>query len=102
MSRHAITVHTETTTDDNAVIGYDPPLRTYFIQAFEDPKTEQPVLWLGTRLEQYPTLRMLLADLDAHGYQIDGLTADIMADMGAEASRPASPSLVERYGWPLR
>lgn len=51
MSRHAITVHTETMTDDNAVIGYDPPLRTYFIQASEDPKAEQPVLWLGTSHE---------------------------------------------------
>ena len=102
MSRHAITVHTETTADDNAVIGYDPPLRTYFIQAFEDPKTEQPVLWLGTSLEQYPTLPVLAAALNARGYQIDGLTADIMADMGAEAPRPSSPSLVERYGWSLR
>ena len=26
----------------------------------------------------------------------------IMADMGAEAPRPSSPSLVERYGWSLR
>src|SRR3546814_11628556 len=31
-----------------------------------DPKTEQSVLWLSTRLEQYPTLLMLPADLDAH------------------------------------
>src|SRR3546814_8023698 len=30
-----------------------------------DPKTEQSVLWLSTRLEQYPTLLMLPADLDA-------------------------------------
>ena len=102
MSRHVITVSTETATDDNAVVGYDPPLRTHFIQGFEYPKTEQPVLWLGTRLEQYPTLLMLLADLYARGYQIDGLTVDTMADMGAEASRPSSPSLVVRYGWPLR
>lgn len=102
MSRYVLTLRTDAATDDNAVIGYDPPLRTYFIQGFEDPKTEQPVLWLGTRLEQYPTLLMLLADLDARGYQIDGLTADIMAGMGADAARPSSPSLVERYGWPLR
>ena len=45
---------------------------------------------------------MLVADLDARGYQIDGLTADNMAGMGADAARPSSPSLVERYGWPLR
>lgn len=102
MSRYVITPRTDAATDDNAVIGYDPPMRTYFIQGFEDPQTEQPVLWLGTRLEQYPTLLMLLADLDARGCQIDGLTTDIMADMGAEASRPSSPSLVERYGRPLR
>ncbi|SCW85603.1 hypothetical protein SAMN02927924_03432 [Sphingobium faniae] len=50
MSRYAITLRTDAATDDNAVIGYDPPLRTYFIQGFKDPKTEQPVLWLGTHL----------------------------------------------------
>lgn len=49
MSRHAITLRTETATDDNAIIGYDPPMRTHFIQAFEDPKTKQPALWLGMR-----------------------------------------------------
>ena len=44
----------------------------------------------------------LLAALDVRGYQLDGLTAAIKADMGAEATRPSSPSPVERYGWPFR
>lgn len=31
MSRYAITLRTDAATDENAVVGYDPPLRTYFI-----------------------------------------------------------------------
>src|SRR3546814_16649623 len=35
MSRYAITLRTDAATDENAVVGYDPPLRTYFILGFE-------------------------------------------------------------------
>lgn len=34
MSRYTVTVKTDGETDENAVIGYDPPLRTFFLQAF--------------------------------------------------------------------
>src|SRR3546814_16390669 len=39
MSRYAITLRTDAATDENAVVGYDPPLRTYFILGFEIRRT---------------------------------------------------------------
>lgn len=53
MSRYTITVTGTVTgkvrSDPDAVIGYDPPLRTYFLQAFPHEETDEPALWLGTR-----------------------------------------------------
>ena len=99
MSRYPVTVVTPACTDTNAVLGYDPPLRTYFVQAFPDPETEEPALWLGTRLEQYPTLPRLLDALAAQGCAItSGLTDEIVAAMVEEASRPPFRSVAERYG----
>jgi hypothetical protein len=102
MSRHPITVRSADATDTDATIGYDPPLRTYFLQAFEDPETDYPRLWLGTRLEEYPDLAGLVAAASAKGFALDGLTDDVVAQMALEASAPSTPSLVERSGWPLR
>ena len=36
MSRHPVTVRSADATDTDATIGYDPPMRTYFLQAFEE------------------------------------------------------------------
>ena len=101
MSRHSITVRSATATDDEAIIGYDPPLRTYFLQAFEDPQTECLGLWLGTRLEEYPSLPKLLEALVARGFSIGDLADDLIADMNREETGPHEPSLAERSGWPL-
>ncbi|MBN9505385.1 MAG: hypothetical protein J0I69_05105 [Altererythrobacter sp.] len=98
MSRYAITISSPARTDDNATIGYDPPLRTYFLQAFENPKTEWPDLWMGTRIEEFPTLASLLGALAEKGFVIDGLTASITDAMATEAARPRRGSVAERYG----
>jgi hypothetical protein len=45
--------------DENAIIGYDNALETYFCQAFEyedDATGAQMKLWLGTSPNEYPTL----------------------------------------------
>ena len=102
MSRHPVTVRSADATDTDATIGYDPPMRTYFLQAFEDPKSDDPGLWLGTRLEEYPDLAGLVAAAGAKGYTLDGLTDGVIADMAREAAIPSQPSLAERCGWPLR
>ncbi|MFA7504682.1 MAG: hypothetical protein WCZ28_08270 [Burkholderiaceae bacterium] len=99
MSRYAITISSPARTDDNATIGYDPPLRTYFLQAFFDSETDWPDLALGERLEQLPTLPMLLEALDREGYAItEGLTPEVVAAMAEEAARPPRRSVAERYG----
>lgn len=102
MSRHTVTIFGPTGIDDEAVIGYDPPLRTFFVQGFFDAETDDPKLWLGTRLEQFPALPSLLDHLEMLGYSVENLDAGIVADMTEEASRPPKPCLVERLGWTLR
>lgn len=102
MSRHWITVRAANATDTNATIGYDPPLRTYFLQAFEDSETDEPNLWIGTRPEEFPNLAGLIAAAGAEGCALDGLTDEVINDMARESSTPSRSSLVERCGWPLR
>jgi len=36
MSRYTITVTSNDRSDPDAIIGYDPPLRSFFLQAFPD------------------------------------------------------------------
>jgi hypothetical protein len=43
-------------TDDEAIIGYDPPLRTFFLQAFMGKRNE---IWHGALLEELATLQQL-------------------------------------------
>jgi hypothetical protein len=101
MSRHPVIVRSADRTDESAVIGYDPPMRTYFLQAFEDPATEQPRLWLGTRFDQYPDLASLIAAAKERGFDIDTLDDEILVEMAREAAQPRGRSLMERLGWPL-
>lgn len=102
MSRHTITVHLGSTIDENAVIGFDPPLNTYFLQAFCDEETDEPKLWFGTRLGQFANLESLILAVNAKGGVIHDLSEGIIAAMVHEAAQPHRPSLVERHGWPLR
>lgn len=48
MSRYSTTVTSAGRSDPNAVIGYDPPLRTFFLHAFPDESGDDLALWLGT------------------------------------------------------
>ena len=61
MSRYTITLAKGERTDDEAVIGFDPPLRTFFLQGFEtDDDFATPEIWLGTLLEEFPTLESII------------------------------------------
>ena len=42
MSRYTITVSGHGRSDPEAIIGYDPPLRTFFLQAFPHEVTDDP------------------------------------------------------------
>lgn len=99
MSRHQVTLISVGRTDEKAIIGYDPPLRTFFLQAFRDPETGVPDLWLGTRLAQFASLPQLLGELHAQGYAIGtGFTDALIDTLIIEASQPSYRSVGERFG----
>lgn len=98
MSRYAIEVRSATATDPEATIGYDRPLRTFFLTAFPDPDTDAVSLWLGALLEEYPTLESIILAARARGHEIIGLSHDNMIAMMMEAGRPNTPSIAESLG----
>lgn len=102
MSRYPVTVRSAEATDTNAIIGYDAPMRTYFLQAFDDDRRDAPGLWLGTRFDAFPDLDALIAAAGARGVTLVDLADEDIAAMACEAAMPARPSLVERCGWSLR
>ncbi|AID34368.1 hypothetical protein GCM10007881_43910 [Mesorhizobium huakuii] len=96
MSRYTITVTGTVTgkvrSDPDAVIGYDPPLRTYFLQAFPHEETDEPALWLGTRDRAFETLEDLRHAAISHGYHLMPLSPELAArlvdDKAAASGRP--------------
>jgi hypothetical protein len=92
MSRYTITVTGKYRTDPDAVIGYDPPLRTFFLQAFPDESGDDLALWLGTADHEYETLDALHAAALARGCDFmplaDDIIARLAADVAADAERP--------------
>ncbi|MGX5844776.1 hypothetical protein ACWGTI_29160 [Mesorhizobium sp. ArgA1] len=97
MSRHTITVTGTVTrqgrSDPDAIIGYDPPLQTYFLQAFPHEVTDEPALWLGTHDQAFEVLEDLHQAAVAHGYDFMPLPHDIATklvdDKIAAGDRPA-------------
>ena len=61
MSRYTITVTSDGRSDPEAAIGYDPPLRTFFLQAFPDESGDDLALWLGTSDRENETVDALHA-----------------------------------------
>jgi hypothetical protein len=66
MSRYTIAaLHPQHT----CVVGYDPPLGTFFAQVWDQTipaAEEQLVLWVGTALEEIPTVHALATALSAY------------------------------------
>ncbi|MER9565435.1 MULTISPECIES: hypothetical protein [unclassified Mesorhizobium] len=85
MSRYTITVTGtvpgQVRSDPDAVIGYDPPLRTYFLQAFPHEETDEPRLWLGTHDRAFETLGYLRHAATAHGYDFMPLPPEMAAKL---------------------
>jgi hypothetical protein len=93
MSRYTITTTSDHRADPDAVIGYDPPLRTsFFLQAFPDESGDDLALWLGTSDREYETLDALHASTLARGFDFmplpDDIIARLSAEVAAEAQRP--------------
>jgi hypothetical protein len=91
MSRYTITVTSDGCSDPNAVIGYDPPLRTFFLQAFPDESGDDLALWLGTSDREYGTLDALHAATLAHGFDFTPLPDDVAARLAADVAQTDQP-----------
>lgn len=102
MSRYTVTLARGERTDDEGVLGYDPPLRTFFLQGFEaDDDFGTPEIWLGTLLEEFPTLESIIEAARSDGYEVAGLDHADMVAMLAEAGQKYEPSIAERLGFIL-
>ncbi|NNU62977.1 hypothetical protein [Ochrobactrum soli] len=100
MSRYRILVSKDDETDEQGAIGYDRPLRSFFFQGFvnEDPDDDRPEIWLGSILEEYPTLESLLSEVKRRGYKIQALEHSAIIEMMREAGEKPEPSIAERLG----
>lgn len=97
MSRYTITVtSSDSRSDPDAVIGYDPPLRTFFLQAFPDETGDDLALWLGTTDREYETLDALHAAARSRGFDFMPLPVEVAgllaADSEVEVDRPPHDS----------
>ena len=99
MGRHSCEVRSESATDTQAVIGFDPPLRTFFLHAFVNEETDEPELWLGTLLEEYPSLESIVEAARQSGYEVSGLQHEAILSMTKEAGQQHAPSIAERHGF---
>ncbi|RWJ01278.1 hypothetical protein [Mesorhizobium sp.] len=85
MSRYTITVTGTVTgqsrSDPEAIIGYDPPLRTFFLQAFPHDVTDDPALWLGTHDHAFERLEDLHRAALARGFDFMPLSAEMSSKL---------------------
>jgi len=100
MSRYCIELTNKGRTDKEAVIGYDKPLRTFFLHGFipEDSDLEEPEVWLGAFLEEFTTLESLVEEDSRKGCEISGLKHAAIVSMLEEAGQKSDPSVGERLG----
>ena len=92
MTRYTITVTSDIRSDPDAAIGYDPPLRTFFLQAFPDETGDDLALWLGTSHRECETIDALHMAALSRGYSFmplpEDVAAQLRADFAEEADRP--------------
>jgi hypothetical protein len=89
MSRHCISRNPL-----EIIVGWDPPLQTYFLQITDPTKDEenQFVLWCGTYPDELPTTESL-ADVLAP-YAV--LTLDLREQLEDEKARSPQPTELQR------
>jgi hypothetical protein len=101
MSRYTITVTSDGRSDPEAVIGYDPPLRTFFLQAFADESGDNLALWLGTSDREFETVDALHAAARSRGFDFMPLPEDVAAqladDFAKDVERPPNDGPLARF-----
>lgn len=98
MSRYPIQISSCEYTDEEGAIGYDRPLRTFFLQGFinEHEDDRRPEIWLGGVLEEFPTLDLLLGEARRRDYRIQKIDKSVMVSMMLEAGQVLEPSRTPR------
>ena len=81
MSRYTITVTSKIRIDPDAIIGYDAPLRTYFLQAFAHKITDEPALSLGTHHRAFEMLEDLHRAAVAHSCRFMPLPPEVAKEL---------------------
>ena len=93
MSRYSIPATDPSLT---CIVGYDPPLETYFVQV-EDPddpdETTAMHLWLGCAPQAIPTVAQLQAQLG--GWAV--VPQDVWAHLIADKSAAAPPTPLQQW-----
>lgn len=89
MSRYTITVTGKGRSDPEAVIGYDPPLQTYFLQAFPDESGDDLAVWLGTSDREYETVDALHAAALSRGFDFMPLPEDVAEQLADDFAKEA-------------
>ncbi|WP_216333570.1 hypothetical protein [Rhizobium sp. X9] len=101
MSRYIITVNRIEArhADPDAIIGYDSPLQTFFLQAFPDADGEDLELWLGTGLREFETLSQLRAAAIERGFDFislaSGVLHKLLDDHAREALHAVSDTIIQ-------
>jgi len=100
MSRYTITVTRTASrhTDPDAIIGYDRPLQTFFLQAFPHAEGEDLELWLGADLLGFETLSRPRTAAIARGFDFiplaSGVLHKLLDDHAREAHHAVSDTLI--------
>jgi len=101
MSRYTITVIGNGRSDPNAVIGYDPLLRTFFLQAFPDKSGDDLTLWIGTSDRQFETVDALYTAARSRGFDFMPLPEDVASqltdDFAKNVERPPHSGPLARF-----
>jgi hypothetical protein len=69
-------------------VGWDPPLGTYFAQVYpnDGDLDDDPVLWIGSRPRQAPSLDALRGALQPYGAISDELAATLTQDCDTDSA----------------
>jgi hypothetical protein len=91
---HAMSRHCIATEPFEIVVGWDPPLQTFFLQILDLTRDEEQeiVLWLGTRPGELPTVADLEAALASHAT----LTPELRQTLEEEKARSTKPTALQR------
>lgn len=98
MIRHRIVLTCGDHTDHAAYIGFDKPLRTYFLQRFLAPCQVVYPVWIGTMFKEFAKLDALLEAANRKSYFVRNLPDSYVRDMLVEEKSSHQSSLAERLG----